>query len=97
MLKKIEGTEVLGGWEFWWLLRESEQPRETRKLRWKPEMRQDRFSKDDDLLSRDVHDAVVQREQEQEGKEEAGAGEEMPDVVVVVHVQEDALWKEKGC
>ena len=56
-------------------------------------MRQDRFSKDDDLLSRDVHDAVVQREQEQEGEEEAGAGEEMPDVVVVVHVQEDALWK----
>ena len=78
----------------------SEQTRkysEHRKLRRKPEMRQDRFSKDDDLLSRDVHDAVVQREQEQEGEEEAGAGEEMPDVVVVVHVQEDALWKEKGC
>ena len=56
------------------------------KSRW-----QGLFSEDRDLVPLDIVQVVVEREQDHEGEEEADGRQEVPDVVVVVEVQQLAL------
>ena len=52
------------------------------------------FSEDMNLFSGRVNQVIVQGEEDHEGQEEAKGGEEVPDVVVVVEVEQLALGVE---
>jgi len=50
--------------------------------------------KDRNFFSRNIDQVIVEGEENHEGEEEAGRGQKVPDVVVVVEVEELAFLKE---